>query len=76
MQQHFNIEMPEDNSAVPEGARQAARMAQKYAMLRFVSISHNNIDRQHFDDIVRYIDLVDVGHAFMILSKGDPEIEE
>jgi hypothetical protein len=76
MQQHFNVEMPEDNSAVPEVARQAARMAQKYAMLRFVSISHNNIDRQQFDDMVRYIDLVDVGHAFMILSKGDPEIEE
>jgi len=76
MQQHFNIEMPEDNSAVPEVARQADRVAQKYAMLRFVSMGHNTIERQLFDDIVRYIDLVDVGHAFMILSKGDPEIEE
>ena len=76
MQQHFNIEMLEDNSAVPEVARQAERVAQKYAMLRFVSMSHNNIERQLFDDMVRYIDLVDVGHAFMILSKGETEIEE
>jgi hypothetical protein len=76
IQTHFNIEMPGHNgSDVPEVARQADRMAVKYGMLRHISIGHSP-DRQLMDSVVRYIDLVDVGHAFLVLSKGDPEIEE
>lgn len=46
----------------------------KYKMLRHLSTYGSNISSDMVDDIVTYVDTVDIAYAFLILSKEEPEV--
>ena len=46
----------------------------KYRMLRHLSFYGHNMGSDMLDDIVTYVDTVDISYAFLILSKEEPEM--
>jgi len=46
----------------------------KYRMLRHFNFYGSNMGYDMVDDIVTYVDTVDISYAFLILTKEEPEV--
>ena len=46
----------------------------KYKMLRHVDYYGGSIPGDAVDDVVTYVDTVDISYAFLLLTKEEPEV--
>jgi hypothetical protein len=69
----LNIEIPTYKFS-PDLLMLGEHVMLKYKMLRHVDYYGSNIPSDTVDDIVTYVDTVDISYAFLILTKEEPEL--
>ena len=69
----LNIEIPTCKFS-PDLLMLGEHVMVKYRMLRHLSFYGHNMGSDMLDDIVTYVDTVDISYAFLILSKEEPEM--